>query len=303
MAKKILLALVLSALLTGCGSSFNPLNPPTVGASGPLPFPSGTIVTLEPGTYACPTGIAVGTHVIGHGSVAPPEMINDKGFAPLPPAAPVVRILCSGDLTLSNLSGVDLSGVIFDFQGTGGLVLDDVAWSRFDIGIVNSTTGLTVQSRTSNNAGNTFPRVVVYETQRGIILQGFNSAVTWNDFGHVDIVRAHDYGINISQFADSNTFHAVRINLYPSATAGVIFNDKGVLADVDASGNVFSLLNCDSPEPGFTGYCADFRGYTVGNQVTMGFGIMPDANKLHFANAFSEAANTVVKLQETPKVP
>ena len=41
---------------------------------------------------------------------------------------------------------------------------------------------------------------------------------------------------------DSNTFRAVRINLIATATDGVVFNDKGVLGDVDASGNIVSSL-------------------------------------------------------------
>ena len=34
----------------------------------------------------------------------------------------------------------------------------------------------------------------------------------------------------------------------------------------------------------------------------MGFGIMPEAGKLHYSNVFSQTANTVSKLQEHPKM-
>jgi hypothetical protein len=297
--------------LSGCGGTSSTV--PTVQASGPLPFPAitsaGTTVTLEPGVYTCPTGILAGTRIVGHGAVIPPEMITDNAFAPLPPPAPVVRIVCSGNLTLTDLTGLDISGVVFDFQNSGGLFLDTVAWSHFDLGITHSTTALTVQGRDGNNGGNVFPRIVIYEAQTGILLQGVDnpstgqpSAVTWNDFGHVDIVHAHQYGINFSQYVDSNTFRAVRINLIATATAGVVFNDKGILGDMDASGNIVSSLSCDGGTT-FPGYCVDFRGYTVGNQVTVAFGTMPDGNKIHFANAFSQTANNVVKMQENPKVP
>jgi hypothetical protein len=79
------------------------------------------------------------------------------------------------------------------------------------------------------------------------------------------------------------------------ATAGVVFNDKGTLGDVDASGNFVSCLSCDGGTT-FPGYSVDFRGYTVGNQVTVAFGTMPDGNKIHFANTSSQTANNVVKV-------
>jgi hypothetical protein len=65
----------------------------------------------------------------------------------------VVRIVCSGNLTLTDLTGLDISGVVFDFQNSGGLILDTVAWSRFDLGISHATTALTVQGRDVNNGG------------------------------------------------------------------------------------------------------------------------------------------------------
>lgn len=278
-----------------------------VQASGPQQFPTvpvfGRDIVMEPGVYSCPTSIHSGTHIHGHGAIVTPEYLSDR-FAPLSAhtAPGVVRIVCNADLKLSNVSDVDISGVVFDFQNNGGLVLDGVNESRFEIGIVNSTTGLDVQANAGNNAGNVFPRLVIYKTGIGAILHGFNSkAVTWNDFGHVEIVHATNMGIDISQYADTNTFQAVRMHLDPSAVAGVVFNDNNVLGDVDASGNFFGALSCDAE--GANTYCADFRGYTVGNSIRMGFGIMPDANKLHFANSFSQLSNIVMKVQEGPKVP
>jgi hypothetical protein len=296
-------------VLSGCfGSSFNPVAPPSVHATGPQTFPaippSGGVIVLEPGTYTCPTVIPSGTHIVGHGAIVTPELSSDT-FAPLSSApAPVVRVLCNADLTIANVGDVDISGVVFDFQGAGGLVLDSINWSRFDIGIVNATTALTLESRTGNAAGNVFPRLLIYKANTGILVTGFGHATTWNDFGHVDIVRARDIGIDISQLTDTNTFDDVRIRVSAAAQAGVVFNDAGVLGDVDASGNIFRALSCDADNSSqFTGYCADFRGYTVGNKITMGFGIMPDGNKVHFANAFSQSANIVTQIQETPKQP
>jgi hypothetical protein len=294
-------------VLVGCGSALNPVSPPAVNAAGPQVFPAitsaGTTITLEPGTYSCPTGVLAGTHIVGHGAVVPPELLADSTFAPLPPGAPIVRILCSSDLTLSTLAGLDISGVVFDFQNVGGLILDDVAWSRFDMGIVNSTTALTMESHNTENAGNTFPRVIIYKTNTGILLQGFNStAVTWNDFGHVDIVRARDFGIDVSQFTDTNTFGSVRIRMNATGIDGIVFNDHAALTDVDAGGNVFHLINCDG-DAGFVGFCADFRGNIVGNKITMGYGIMAEANKIHFDNAFTQGATIVSQLQEHPNLP
>lgn len=311
-----LILLVLLAGVVGCGAHAQrplPQDEPTprptptpAPLASPTPvlasIPSGTNVQLDPGLYACPAFITSGTHITGHGSISPPEMLTDTSFAPFAPPAPVVRILCPNGLTLSNITGVELSGVVFDFAGASGLILDGVSSSRFELGIVNSNTGLLLQGRDFTAAVNVFPRLVLYETQRGIVLQGVTGtngslgAVTWNDFGQVSIVHAHQTGIVVSQFADSNTFRSVRIN--GVGATGVVFNDKGILGDVDASGNVVSFLNCDG-----TVTCVDFRGYTIGNYVTVGFGIMPDANKIKFANAFSQAANTVVKLQEVPKIP
>jgi hypothetical protein len=184
-------------------------------------------------------------------------------------------------------------------------MLDGVTYSYFDLGITNSKVALTVQSKDGNNAGNVFRRVVIFNTDVGMLLQGLNStAVTWNEFDHVDIVHAASYGIVVSQFADTNKFGAVHVRMNSTGIAGVVFNDQAVLGDVDASGNIFGLVSCDADDSSsFAGYCVDFRGYTVGNKVTQGFGIMPDANKIHFDNSFSQSANVVDKLQETPKVP
>lgn len=263
-------------------------------------------MTLEPGDYDCPASIPSGTHIIGHGTIVPPELTADKPFAPISAvAAAPVRIFCDHDLVLSSVSGVEISGVIFYFENIGGMVLDSITGCQLSIGIVDSPLAMNIESTTGNVMENTFPRLIFYNVGKGMILQGFNSTgVTWTDFGHVEMVRVRDYGINISQFADTNKFDHVLIRLAHGAQAGVIFNDKAVLGDVDASGNVFSLLSCDVDDsPTYTGYCADFRGYSVGNNVTMGFGIMPDANKIHFQNAFSQAANTIVKMQESPKIP
>jgi hypothetical protein len=92
------------------------------------------------------------------------------------------------------------------------------------------------------------------------------------------------------------------MHLRGSARDGMVFNDAAVLGDVDASGNIIRALDCDG-EPGFAGACAHFKGYTVGNYITMGFGTMPEQNKILFDNTFSAGANTIVKLQENPKQP
>lgn len=290
--------IILVALLSGCNSVY---------AAVPQPFPSvpanGT-VTLEPGRYACPTRLADGVHIIGHGSIVPAEMLADPSWANLAHRDPLpeVRILCPGGLTIT-ANDVHLSGVIFDFEGSGGLTLESTAYGNLSVAITNAETGLTLHSSQGNLFGLTVPKLVIYNTKTGIYLRGDNAtAVTWVDFGHVDIVQARDHGIVISQFADTNTFAAVHIHMMDNATgSGVVFNDAGVLGDVDASGNKIGWLGCDGIN--FSGYCADFRGYTIGNQVTMGFGIMPDTNKIHFDNAFSAAANRVTKMQESPKAP
>ncbi|MBZ5494451.1 MAG: hypothetical protein LAO76_26300 [Acidobacteriia bacterium] len=277
------------------------------GSLTPIDVSAGNVtLTLEPGEYGCPASIPSGTRIIGHGTIVPPELTNDKAFAPMSAAAAApVRIFCDHDLVISSVSGVEISGVIFYFENLGGMVLDSITGCQFSIGIADSPLAMNLESTTGNAMENTFPRLIIYNVGKGIILQGFNSTgVTWDDFGHVEIVRARDYGINISRFSDTNKFDHVLIRLANSAQAGVIFNDAAALADVDASGNVFSFLSCDvDSSTTYTGYCADFRGYTVGNHILMGFGIMPDANKVHFQNAFSQQANIVVKIQESPKIP
>jgi hypothetical protein len=92
------------------------------------------------------------------------------------------------------------------------------------------------------------------------------------------------------------------MHLRSSAHDGMVFNDAAVLGDLDASGNIIHALDCDG-EPGFAGACAHFKGYTVGNYITMGFATMPEQNKIVFDNTFSAGANTIVKLQENPKQP
>lgn len=331
--KSMMLALLLLFLLVGCGGGRSTVlaaapsptpTPSPVSTPAPTPTPtpippttpSGSLtpivsagnvtLTLEQGDYACPDSIPSGTRIIGHGTIVPPELTADKAFAPMSAtSAAAVRIFCDHDLVISSVSGVEISGVIFYFENLGGMVLDSITGCQFSIGIADSPLAMNIESTTGNVMENTFPRLIMYNVGRGMILHGFNSTgVTWSDFGHVEMVRVRDYGINISQFADTNKFEHVLIRLAHTAQAGVIFNDNAVLGDVDASGNVFSLLSCDADGfATYAGYCADFRGYTVGNHVVMGFGIMPDANKVHFQNAFSQSANIVIKLQETPKMP
>jgi hypothetical protein len=261
---------------------------------------------MEPGTYACPDTITGGTHIVGHGAIVPPELLAAKNFAPIAKAGdvPVVRIVCAHDLTIKDASDVQMSGLILDFKGSGaGLILDGVTYSRFDIGIVDAGTALTLTTHDGNTFSDTFPRLVLYKHAIGVELNGVNSkAVTWNDFGPIDLVDTRRAGIVVSQFADTNTFAAVRMHLLGSAQDGLVFNDAGALRDVDASGNMFSLLNCDG-EAGFAGACAHFKGYSVGNFVRMGFGIMPDQNKVVFDNPFSASSNLIQKMQEQPKQP
>lgn len=296
---------VLFFLLLLCGCAQTSLNP-TVKAAGPAPFPgtSGTVI-LEPGEYTCPTAISSGTHLVGHGAIVPPELLASKNFAPIAVTGPVpvVRVICDHGLTIKDASDVQISGVIFDFHGTGGLTLDSVTYSRFDIGIVDADTALTLTTSDGNTFSNMFPRLVLYKHNTGIVLNGVGSKdVTWNDFGPIDMVDTRQFGMVVSQFSDTNTFGAIRIHLLGTAQDGIVFNDAGSLADIDASGNVFQLVNCDA-EPGFTGSCAHFKGYTIGNRLRMGFGIMSDINKIKFDNPFSASANIIEKLQEQPKIP
>lgn len=295
--------LFLLLLLCGCGStSFEPV----VKAAGPVPFPtaSGTI-TLQPGEYACPKSIPSGTHIEGRGAIVPPELLMSMNFAPiaLKGSVPVVRVICDHGLTIKDASDVQISGVIFDFRGTGGLILDSVTYSRFDMGLVDADTALTLTTNDGNTFSNLFPRLVIYKHNTGILLNGVASkGVTWNDFGPIDIVDTRQFGVVVSQFSDTNTFAAIRLHLLGTAQDGLVFNDAGSLADVDANGNVFHLVNCDA-EPGFAGNCAHFKGYTTGNHLRMGFGIMDDASKVKFENAFSASANLIEKMQEHPKTP
>jgi hypothetical protein len=259
-------------------------------------------ITLEPGDYSCPASIPSGTRIIGHGSIVPAEMLGND-FAPMSATlATAVRIFCDTNVILTSVSGVEISGVIFYFENIGGLVIDSSIGNKFEIGIADSPLAINLEATTGNTMSNFFPRLVIYNVSKGILWQGLNNyVVTWNDFGHVEMVRVHDYGIDVAQFADTNSVDHLMVRMYQGAS-GVIFNDKAVLGDVDASGNVFKFVGCDI-DFATPGYCVDFRGYTVGNYVVQGFSIMTDANKIHFQNAFSQTANTVIKLQEGPKIP
>lgn len=80
-----------------------------------------------------------------------------------------------------------------------------------------------MQGKDGNNRGNVFPRIVIYEAQTGILMQGVDnsagppSAVTWNDFGHVDIGYNAEHGFR-QQFL---TLEAVEPGLsYQAAYVG-----------------------------------------------------------------------------------
>lgn len=298
----MVLAIIGPALFSGCSAA---------SASGPkliaLP-PTGGTVTLEPGIYACPAHIPAGTHIIGHGSIVPGEMLADTTWAAVADRTPLpeVRILCPGGLTIA-ANDFQASNVIFDFQGAGGLTLENVAYGNLIVGIVNSETALTLHAVDANMFGLTVPKAVIYRTKVGLVLRGdcrtICGAVTLNDIGHIDIIQASEHGAIISQYADTNSIGHLWVHMADNATgSGIIFNDQATMAyDADANGNLIGWLDCDGIN--FTGYCAEFRGYSVGNKVTLGFGIMPDANKVHFDNSFSQTANQVTKVQEVPKAP
>jgi hypothetical protein len=278
-------------------------------ASGPIPFPAiptdGTPLVLRAGVYTCPTVIPTGAHIVGLGSVAPPELVGDIHFAPFTTTGtvPAVRISCMGNLVLSNVANIQIYGVIFDFNNLGGMVMDGVIYSTFAMSIVNSPVGLTMTTTTGTTATNSFPTLIFYNDSIGMIMKGINShAVTWNDFGNLELVNITDVGIIVSQFADTNTFSSIRMHLRGSARDGMVFNDAGALSDVDASGNIVRALDCDG-EAGFAGACAHFKGYTVGNYIMLGFSTVPEQNKVVFDNGFSAGANSILKLQENPKQP
>ena len=310
MAKTHLFALICFlaavALFSGCGQTGLAS---AAQATGPIPFPAiptdGTPLVLKAGTYSCPAVIPTGAHIVGQGSIASPELVGDIHFAPFTTTGtvPAVRISCSNNLVLHNVADVQISGLIFDFNNAGGMVMDGVIYSRFEMSIVNATVGLTMTTTTGNTATNTFPNLIFYNDAVGLVMNGINSrAVTWNDFGNIELVNITDTGIIVSEFADTNTFGSIRMHLRASARDGIVFNDGAVLGDVDASGNIIRALDCDG-EPGFAGACAHFKGYTVGNYVTLGFATVPEQNKIVFDNTFSAGANTIVKLQENPKQP
>lgn len=122
---------LLALLLVGCN----------VHASSPQQFPTvptfGGEIVMEPGTYTCPTSIPSGTHIHGHKAIITQEMLADS-FAPTANRTtplPVVRIVCNSDLKLSGVTDLDISGVVFDFQGNGGLVLDSVTYSRLELAL------------------------------------------------------------------------------------------------------------------------------------------------------------------------
>ena len=120
-------SLAVLLLLLSCGDT---ASISVAKASGPMPFPAiptdGTPLVLNPGIYTCPTSIPTGAHIIGRGSVAPPELVGDIHFAPFSTngTVPAVRISCNGNLVLRDVAGVQISGLIFDFNNTGGLVLE-----------------------------------------------------------------------------------------------------------------------------------------------------------------------------------
>jgi len=145
------LAFVISlvVLLPGCGQTSVVS---VTEAAGPIPFPAipsdGTPLVLKAGVYTCPAVIPTGAHIVGRGSVAPPELVGDIHFAPFTTtgAVPAVRISCSSNLVLQNVADVQISGVIFDFNNAAGMVMDGVIYSRFEMSIVDATVALTTLS-------------------------------------------------------------------------------------------------------------------------------------------------------------
>lgn len=306
MLKSTLTLLLLSiTILSGCA---------TVRASGPQPFPAippeGGTVRLDPGVYNCPANIPSSTHIIGDGSITPDEVGAFDGSIVTNGHARNVRILCSRPVVLKNLTDVQISGVIFDFQHfDAGMIIEGTVHSEFSMGIAHTgnVPALELSAHHGNNFANRFSRLMLYDVEQGLKLDGGNdgflccAVVTANVFDFVEIMNVHQYGINISQWADTNYFHNVQIlGLASDAIAGVVFNDNAVPTDIDADGNVFQEMYINEADQSNPVACGvRFRGTTLGNYVFLSFGILPDANKFCVEPGFH--TDELHRLNEWPK--
>ena len=132
--------------------------------------PDGGTVTLQPGVYIGPDIIPTNTHIVGQGALIGDELIANGGIsAQQTGSIKTVRILYSHPLVIDRSTAIEMSGVILDFQNTGGLTLDSVSESHFDIGIQHSgeSPALTMAANHGNNVGNTFGHLIIWDCNGG----------------------------------------------------------------------------------------------------------------------------------------
>jgi hypothetical protein len=323
----IVCIICIAAFTTGCGSlvpaaaaqrqcgqmCVTPTPTPIPVPGNLIPFPAidpnGSTVTLEPGDYDCPPAIPTNTRIIGHGSIMGTEIfsINQPVFEVGPIST--VRIHCSTSLTLRSVTNVQISGVIFDFGlnangGAGfpsGLVLDGITYSRFDMGVYN-TAGPGIKFITTDGqiVGNNFDHLLLWNCFQGMWLSGSGSfAITWNMFHDVQVLKSTDYGIATDHQVDTNIFDSVRVAFLPAtARGGVILNLPGTVIDTDNGGNIFHSVMVDSLDPtGFQGYSVLLNGFTMGNKITITFGLVPESHKFLARPGFTHT-DTINRLTE-----
>lgn len=191
--------------------------------------------------------------------------------------------------TIGPVNGIGIEGIALDFRsGSGGLILDGIQGSHFDMNVYCSTATICVQgsASTQNAVFNRFDYLNIL-TAGATGLHFAGSGPVYTGFGFTDndfrtlvvnmsrsspgaITESIGFGLN----CDSNHFFTTHLFFNNNVTSGngIVFNDTGTPAvDQDANAEFFNVV--DVTAAGAITGAAFTVNKSLGNQWQEGFGI------------------------------
>jgi hypothetical protein len=252
----------------------------------------GGTVFFKPGTYSCPTSIPQGVSLINplNQSVTAPPQIWSKfngaafnSFSAGVGSQNMVKFSCSGSFTLSDVSQVQILGIVWDMGNAGNFVVKGVAWSNFAMAVVNVPTTLpavNVIPDTTNSFNSHDDHFYYLLTEGGNI--GLSLGATGSFFvtdlefdwvlSLVDTQPAGTY-IGIAHVANCDSTqihrHSAFVTNAISNYEGEVFNTASTTADMDADS--ISVEQYEETMNGVPATCVSFlMNPSKGNFITTG---------------------------------
>jgi hypothetical protein len=205
-----------------------------------LPSGEGTVI-VPCGTYVGPTTFYSGLHIEASCPFKQAAFVS-LGFGSTSGAA---RLTYSAPLTITNVNDLSIDGVVLDFGGSGGLVLEGGVSQYFRMSVINcasSSPCVTLSAPSGiNYALNTFQELYTSGGSESLRLVGTSSGgsetgdVTDNFFGNLQLVNPNNGSgtgtfVDVACCADSNIIDYAGFWAFgpgaPVAINGIIWNSS-----------------------------------------------------------------------------